>query len=65
VRAEATITEVEGSDVIMIFQPRTVTDVITHAVGVDEGVARRHLALIRPIHEGTGLCACRLLSAAT
>ena len=26
------VTEVEGSDVIMIFQPRTVTDVITHAV---------------------------------
>jgi len=31
VRADATITEVEGSDVIMIFQPK-VTDVITHAV---------------------------------
>jgi pimeloyl-ACP methyl ester carboxylesterase len=38
-RAGATITEVEGSHVIMISQPQAVTDVILDAVaGVDEGL---------------------------
>jgi hypothetical protein len=31
-RAGSTITEVEGSHVIMIFQPQAVTDVILEAV---------------------------------
>jgi len=45
VRADATITEVEGSDVIMIFQPRRWPTWSRTPSRVDEGVARRHLAL--------------------
>jgi hypothetical protein len=40
-RAGATITEVDGSHVIMISQPQAVTDVILDAVaGAGEGAAR-------------------------
>ena len=40
-RAGATITEVEGSHVIMISQPRAVTDVVLQAVSAVAGFARK------------------------
>jgi hypothetical protein len=52
-RAGATITEVEGSHVIMISQPQAVTDVILDAVaGVDEGL---RTAQTRDPHSGVSL----------
>jgi hypothetical protein len=41
-RAGATITQVEGSHVIMISQPQAVTDVILHAIAtVGKSVGER------------------------
>ena len=43
-RAEATITEVEGSHVIMISQPQVVTDVILSAVAAIGSASERQTA---------------------
>jgi hypothetical protein len=41
-RAGATITEVEGSHVIMISQPQVVTDVILSAVAAVDSASNRY-----------------------